>query len=111
MYTLDAEFAHWPLSLPLVGLSFRLVFLFSWFSYLVGFPFWLVFLFSRFPFLVGFPFSFGFPFSVCLGEPKAVTCMLSPLGGAAEKPFPLPALVDIVKIKTSLNAKAGENVD
>ena len=37
--------------------------------------------------------------------------MLSPLGGAAENPFPLPALVDIIKIKTSLNAKAEENVD
>ena len=104
-----------PSLLTCLYLYLWLVFLLGWFSFSVGFLIWLVFLFGWFSFSVGFLFWLVFLFhlvflSVCLGEPKSVTCMLSPLGGAAEKPFPLPALVDIVKIKTSLNAKAGENV-
>ena len=51
MYTLDVEFAQWSLALPLVGLSFLLVFLFGWFSFSVGFPV-----------LVGFPFQLALVF-------------------------------------------------
>ena len=63
------------------------------FSLLVGLCIWLVFVLSWSSFLIG---VWGL---------KTVTCMLSPLGGAAENPFPLPALVQIFLI--SSNAKVG----